>query len=72
MGICDQYLEKNELDVAVYFGNSLVTTMSGKGLSLVSKQKYYRDLRLKSLLDHEIGTHYIRSRNQKNMDENHR
>ena len=72
MGICDQYLEKNELDVAVYFGNSLVTTMSGKGLSLVGKQNYYRDLRLKSLLDHEIGTHYLRSLNQKNMEEHNR
>jgi hypothetical protein len=42
--------------------------MSGKGLSLVGKPKYYRDIRLRSLLDHEIGTHYIRSLNQNNMD----
>jgi len=42
--------------------------MSGSGLSLVGKPNYYRDLRLKSLLDHEIGTHYIRSLNQRNLD----
>lgn len=43
--------------------------MSGGGLSLVGKNKYYRDIRLKSLLDHEIGTHHLRSVNHRNMDE---
>mmetsp|Transcript_3488 Transcript_3488/g.5934 ORF Transcript_3488/g.5934 Transcript_3488/m.5934 type:complete len:344 (-) Transcript_3488:703-1734(-) len=69
LSICDKYLEVNKLDVNVYFGNSLVTTMSGNGLSLVGTQNYYRDLRFRSLLDHEIGTHYIRSLNQRQLDE---
>ena len=43
--------------------------MTGGGLSLVGKPNYYRDWRLKSLLDHEIGTHYIRSLNQRNLDD---
>lgn len=64
--ICEQYLAKNKLDVRVFFGTALVTTMSAKGLSLLDT---YRDLRLVSLLDHEIGTHHVRSLNQKNMDE---
>jgi len=59
--ICEKYIEQNKVDVNVFFGNSLVTTMSGNGLSLVGTQNYYRDLRIKSLLDHEIGTHYVRS-----------
>lgn len=32
----------------------------GGGLSLVAKPNYYRDIRLISLLDHEIGTHHMR------------
>jgi hypothetical protein len=68
MEIVDRYLAQNQLeDVNVYFGKSLVTTMSGGGLSLVGKTKYYRDIRLKSLLDHEIGTHHLRSVNQRNL-----
>ena len=67
--ITDDYLKKYKLDVNYWFGKSLVTTMSGNGLSLVGKPKYYRDLRFKSLLDHEIGTHYLRSENMRNMDE---
>jgi len=67
--ITEQYLQKYKLDVNYYFGKSLVTTMSGNGLSLVGKDRYYRDLRFKSLLDHEIGTHYLRSENMRNMDE---
>ena len=61
--VCDKYLEDNKMDVHVFFGNSLVTTMSGNGLSLVSTHNYYKDLRLRSLLDHEIGTHYTRTYN---------
>lgn len=41
--------------------------MSAGGLSLVSKPKYYRDVRLISLLDHEIGTHHLRSVNHQNL-----
>lgn len=43
--------------------------MSGNGLSLVAKPRYYRELRFQSLLDHEIGTHYLRSENNRNMNE---
>jgi hypothetical protein len=59
---------KYNLKVRYYFGKSLVTTMSSNGLSLVGTPNYYRNLRLVSLLDHEIGTHYLRSQNNKNMD----
>lgn len=69
MEIADKYLELNKLDVNVYFGNSLVTTMSGNGLSLVGTPNYYRDLRFKSLLDHELGTHYLRALNHRALDE---
>lgn len=68
--IVEHYLDMNKLSVHFFFGKSLVTTMSGHGLSLVKKPKYYRDLRLKSLLDHEIGTHHMRSVNYSNMDPN--
>jgi len=69
MDIVNKYMKVNRLSVDVYFGQSLVTTMTGNGLSLVGTPGYYRDIRFKSLLDHEIGTHYIRSQNQRNMDE---
>jgi hypothetical protein len=69
MDICEKYLEENKIDVHVYFGNSLVTTMSGNGLSLVGTNNYYKELRIKSLLDHEIGTHYARSHNHRMLDE---
>lgn len=59
--IADKYMQTNSLSVDVYFGKSLVTTMSGNGLSLVGTPGYYREIRFTSLLDHEIGTHYIRS-----------
>lgn len=52
-----------------YFGKTLVTTMTGNGLSLVDRPHYYRDLWLESLLDHEIGTHYMRSANQRVLSE---
>ena len=45
----------------VVFGKTLVTTMSGCVLCLVSTPNYYREIRFRSLLDHEIGTHYIRN-----------
>jgi hypothetical protein len=69
LDIANKYLEDYNLDVHVYFGNSLVTTMSGNGLSLVGTPFYYRDLRFKSLLDHEIGTHYMRAHNHRQLDE---
>jgi len=69
MEIVNKYMNINNLSVEVFFGQSLVTTMTGNGLSLVATPNYYRDIRFKSLLDHEIGTHYIRSQNQRCMDE---
>jgi len=38
-------------------------------MSLVGTANYYREVRLKSLLDHEIGTHYIRALNSQRLDE---
>ena len=61
MEIVNKYMKINRLSVDVFFGTSLVTTMTGNGLSLVGTPNYYREVRFKSLLDHEIGTHYIRS-----------
>lgn len=69
MEIVNKYMKINRLSVDVFFGQSLVTTMTGNGLSLVGTPNYYREIRFKSLLDHEIGTHYIRSQNQRNMDD---
>ena len=69
MEIVNKYMSVNNLAVDVFFGPSLVTTMTGNGLSLVGTPNYYRDIRFKSLLDHEIGTHYIRSQNHRSMDE---
>ena len=60
-------MTENEINIKYFFGKSLVTTMSGGGLSLVGKPGYYRDIRLISLLDHEIGTHHVRSLNQRHM-----
>ena len=62
-------MDTYKLDVHVYFGNSLVTTMSGNGLSLVGTPNYYRDIRFRSLLDHELGTHYMRAQNHRRLDE---
>lgn len=61
MKICERYMQGTKIYVDVFFGKSLVTTMSGSGLSLVGTPGYYREVRFRSLLDHEIGTHYIRS-----------
>lgn len=63
MAIAERYMQGTKLYVDVFFGKSLVTTMSGHNLSLVPTPNYYRDIRFKSLLDHEIGTHYIRNQN---------
>lgn len=42
--------------------------MSGHNLSLVGTPNYYREIRFKSLLDHEIGTHYIRNQNHQALE----
>ena len=68
MAIAQRYMQGTKVYVDVYFGKSLVTTMSGHGLSLVGTPNYYREVRFKSLLDHEIGTHYVRSQNHQAMD----
>ena len=67
LDICNNYIGKNKIKVKVFFGKSLVTTMSSNGLSLVGRPGYYRDLRLISLLDHEIGTHHLRCLNQNRL-----
>ena len=69
LDICNNYIEKNKIKVKVFFGKSLVTTMSNGGLSLVGRPNYYRELRLISLLDHEIGTHHVRCVNQNRLDD---
>ena len=63
MEIVNSYMKINNLNVKVFFGNSLVTTMGSNGLCLVGTPNYYREIRFRSLLDHEIGTHYIRGVN---------
>jgi hypothetical protein len=71
LSIVERYLKENNVnDVKYFFGKSLVTTMSGGGLSLVAKPNYYRDVRLISLLDHEIGTHHMRAVNHGNLSNN--
>jgi hypothetical protein len=68
LDIVEKFLKDNNInDVKYFFGKSLVTTMSGGGLSLVNKPNYYRDVRLISLLDHEIGTHHMRSINHNSL-----
>jgi len=72
MKIAERYMQGTKLYVDVYFGKSLVTTMSGNGLSLVGTPNYYREVRFRSLLDHEIGTHYIRSQNHQSIEQHTR
>ena len=71
---CDAYLQQNEgLRGKVLFEwnpNVLVTMCGvpkeGPGkVRLVTRPNYYRETRLASLLDHEVGTHFIRSHNHK-------
>ncbi|KAJ1485165.1 hypothetical protein T484DRAFT_1893113, partial [Baffinella frigidus] len=65
-----QYLEGYGFTsaVKVSWTSDLVTWFShGKATStlhLVSRPGYYRRHRLRGLLDHEIGTHYLRARNR--------
>jgi hypothetical protein len=70
---CDAYLQQNNLHGKVLFEwnpNVLVTMCGvpkeGPGkVRLVTRPNYYRETRLASLLDHEVGTHFIRSYNHK-------
>ena len=66
--VVHSYLNENNLHVNVQFSKILITNMSAKGLTLVDTPYFYRDPSFKALLDHEIGTHYIRTLNQKNLD----
>ena len=70
---CEAYLEQNRLRGKVLFEwnpNVLVTMCGvpkeGPGkVRLVTRPNYYRETRLASLLDHEVGTHFVRSHNHK-------
>ena len=62
------YRDQHEIRANIFFGTSLVTMMSGKGLSLVSTPGYYRSIRLQSLLDHELSVHHLRSQNHRMLD----
>lgn len=70
---CDAYLHANNLHGKVLFEwspNVLVTMCGvpkeGPGkVRLVTRPNYYRETRLASLLDHEVGTHFVRSYNHK-------
>ena len=66
--MCDAYLNTNNLLGRVQFvwsPETLVTMFSGSTIKLVTRPGYYRELRLASLLDHEVGTHFIRTHNHK-------
>jgi hypothetical protein len=63
------YTRQHNIRAQVFFGTSLVTTMGSKGLSLVSAPGYYRDVRLDSLLDHELSVHFLRSKNNRLLDD---
>ena len=41
----------------------LVTSFGGGCLRLVDRAGYYREQRLQGLLDHEVGTHFVRDHN---------
>lgn len=65
---CDAYAEANGLQGKVRFvlsPETLVTTCVGSKVNLVPREGYYREIRLASLLDHEVGTHFLRSHNHK-------
>lgn len=66
--MCDSYIALNGLVgkcKCVWAPETLVTMCSGGKVFLVTRANYYRQLRLLSLLDHEIGTHFVRSYNHK-------
>jgi hypothetical protein len=64
----ENYAQENNIQTNIEFGTSLVTTMGKDSLNLVKKPGYYRDIRLDSLLDHELSVHYIRSKNHLLLD----
>jgi hypothetical protein len=68
MARAEEYARINNIQTNIEFGKSLVTTMGKDSLNLVKKPGYYRDIRLDSLLDHELSVHYIRSKNHKLLD----
>ena len=61
----EAYARMYNIQTNIDFGKSLVTTMGKNSLNLVKKPGYYRDVRLDSLLDHELSVHHIRSKNHK-------
>jgi len=66
--MCDQYLADNGLVGKVTFvwsPDTLVTMCLGSKVLLVTRPNYYRERRLSSLLDHEVGTHFVRTHNHK-------
>lgn len=64
----EAYAQENNIQTNIEFGKSLVTTMGKNSLNLVKTPGYYRDIRLDSLLDHELSVHHIRSKNHKSLD----
>jgi hypothetical protein len=70
---CEEYLNQNNLQGKVLFewNPDVLVTMCGvpkEGpgkVRLVTRPNYYRETRLASLLDHEVGTHFVRSYNHK-------
>ena len=68
LNIVSSYLIESNLTVNVKFSKILITTMSASGLTLVETPYFYRDHSFRAVLDHEIGTHHIRSLNQNNLD----
>ena len=67
---CDAYLAQNGFDGEVDFiwsPHTLVTTCLGSKVHLVTRPRYYREARLASLLDHEVGTHFVRAHNHRKV-----
>ena len=66
---CEKYVHENGLGGKVTFEfdpETLVTYCAGSTIHLVARPHYYREIRLASLLDHEVGTHFLRSHNHRN------
>ena len=65
---CSEYAQSNKIQGLVHFEwnpSTLVTSCVGSKVNLVPTPGYYRSLRLASLLDHEVGTHFLRLHNHK-------
>jgi len=65
-----EYIQEHNLSAKAVMGDTMVTTMGNKTLNLVPTPGYYRDIRLESLLDHELSVHYIRRVNHRNLESN--